>query len=163
MDEANYTVYVTASKLNVRSEGSKDATAVGSLSWGTQVTVTGIVRCNGQTNGWLRIQSGNLTGYVSGQYVSDTKPVATATPAPATATPAPTATPVAPEDDYYPLPTSVAISAPHEEVIIVWPCGDGSGQFYDDAGDRFVDADGYSTFTRVSDGKVYYCVELYYD
>ena len=55
---------VTASYLNVRSEPSSSATLVGVLSKGSTVTITE------RLDGWYKIESNGLTGYVSAEYIS---------------------------------------------------------------------------------------------
>ena len=62
------TKYVTANSLNVRSGAGTNYYKVGSLSKGTQVTV------HSTSNGWSKITSGSVNGYVSDQYLSTTKP-----------------------------------------------------------------------------------------
>ena len=62
------TKYVTANSLNVRSGAGTNYSKVGSLSKGTQVTV------HSTSNGWSKITSGSVNGYVSDQYLSTTKP-----------------------------------------------------------------------------------------
>ena len=55
---------VTASYLNVRSEPSSSGTLVGVLSKGSTVTITE------RLDGWYKIESNGLTGYVSAEYIS---------------------------------------------------------------------------------------------
>ena len=63
------TKYVKASSgLNVRKGPSTSHAKVGKLSHGAQVTVTLT------SNGWSKIESGNISGYVSDQYLSANKP-----------------------------------------------------------------------------------------
>jgi uncharacterized protein YgiM (DUF1202 family) len=59
---------VTASALNVRPEPNTSKPPIASLPNGTQVEV--LLESG---NGWLQIRSGEITGYVSGQYVQWTK------------------------------------------------------------------------------------------
>ena len=62
------TKYVTANALNVRSGPGTNYSKVGSLSKGTEVTV------HSSSNGWAKITSSSVSGYVSEQYLSATKP-----------------------------------------------------------------------------------------
>lgn len=63
------TKYVNvASGLNVRKGPSTSHAKVGKLSHGAQVTVTST------SNGWSKIESGNINGYVSDQYLTVNKP-----------------------------------------------------------------------------------------
>ena len=63
------TKYVNAaSGLNVRKGPSTSHAKVGKLSHGAQVTVTST------SNGWSKIESGNINGYVSDQYLTTNKP-----------------------------------------------------------------------------------------
>ena len=63
------TKYVNAaSGLNVRKGPSTSHAKVGKLSHGAQVTVTST------SNGWSKIESGNINGYVSDQYLTANKP-----------------------------------------------------------------------------------------
>ena len=55
---------VTASVLNVRSEPSTDAERVGTLKKGAEVVI------NETLDGWYLITAGDLTGYVSAEYIS---------------------------------------------------------------------------------------------
>ncbi len=55
---------VTASTLNVRSAPSTDAERVGTLKKGAEVVI------NETLDGWYLITAGDLTGYVSAQYIS---------------------------------------------------------------------------------------------
>ncbi len=57
---------VTASTLNVRSSWSSSSQVLGTLSYGADVTVTGLCE-----NGWVRILFKGQTAYVSGDYVTD--------------------------------------------------------------------------------------------
>lgn len=50
--------------VNVRAKASKDSEAVGKLYAKNVATVLG------EKNGWYKIKSGNVTGYVKGKYVS---------------------------------------------------------------------------------------------
>ena len=55
---------VTASVLNVRSEPGTDAERVGTLKKGAEVVI------NETLDGWYLITAGDLTGYVSAEYIS---------------------------------------------------------------------------------------------
>ncbi len=57
---------VTASSLNVRSLWSANSKVLGSVSYGTDLTVTGLCE-----NGWVQILYKGQVGYVSGEYVAD--------------------------------------------------------------------------------------------
>lgn len=50
--------------VNIRSEASKDSQAVGKLY------KNNVGRVIGEENGWYQIESGNVTGYVSSEYVT---------------------------------------------------------------------------------------------
>lgn len=63
------TMYVTASTLNVRDSWSSGSTQVGTLSYGQAADVTG--KCS---NGWYRINYAGHIAYVSGSYLSSSKP-----------------------------------------------------------------------------------------
>lgn len=69
VSDANETLYVTASLLNVRDSWSTNGTIVGTVSYGQAVTVTG--NCS---NGWKRIQIDGHIAYVSGSYLTGQKP-----------------------------------------------------------------------------------------
>ncbi len=56
--------YVNTSALNVRSGPSTDCDKIGSLSIGTSVTITETL------DGWYQITSGDITGYVSSDYIT---------------------------------------------------------------------------------------------
>lgn len=65
------TVYTTAD-VNVRAAGDINAVIIGGLCAGTSVTETGYT-----SDGWIQIQYNGAAGYVSGDYISTTKPVFT--------------------------------------------------------------------------------------
>ena len=65
------TVYATAD-VNVRSLGSLDAAVIGGFSAGDGITQTGYT-----SDGWVQVQYNQETGYVWGEYISNTKPVFT--------------------------------------------------------------------------------------
>ena len=66
---ADTTKYVTPSEgLNVRKGPSTSYEKIAKLSKGTEVTVIST------SNGWSKIKSGSITGYVSSSYLSSTKP-----------------------------------------------------------------------------------------
>ncbi|WP_339318796.1 N-acetylmuramoyl-L-alanine amidase [Paenibacillus sp. FSL R10-2734] len=58
-----YTAQVYASSLNVRNEPAKNATVVGSIKNGAKVTVTE------DQHGWLKVKTGNTSGWVAGYYL----------------------------------------------------------------------------------------------
>ena len=68
---ANSTVYVTATKLNVRRKPAADGAIMGQLLYGTEVVVLETV------DGWCRIEFEAETAYVSMDYVSLTPPPST--------------------------------------------------------------------------------------
>jgi len=55
---------VATSSLNVRSNWSSDSEILGSVRYGTDLTVTGLCE-----NGWVQVQYKGETAYVSGDYV----------------------------------------------------------------------------------------------
>lgn len=57
---------VLATSLNVRSEPAKQSTIVGSLSYGTIVSVSG------EAYGWSKVRSGKISGWVAGHYLKQT-------------------------------------------------------------------------------------------
>jgi lipoprotein-anchoring transpeptidase ErfK/SrfK len=69
--DVDKTMYVTASSLNVREGPETTYSKIGSLSYTSEVTITGIV----DNFGWYRISYNNKVGYVDGSYLSDTQPV----------------------------------------------------------------------------------------
>ena len=80
---ANKTMYVTTQLLNVRDSWTADSTKVGSLNYNDAVTVTGLC-----SNGWVRIRYDSHTAYVSGSYLSDSRPTSVVDPV-TTTTPSP--------------------------------------------------------------------------
>lgn len=60
------TKYTTAN-LNIRSSASTSSSKIGSIPQGKQVT------CLGSSNGWYKVKYNGVTGWVSGQYLSNTK------------------------------------------------------------------------------------------
>ena len=68
------TMYVTAEWLNVRMAVSTDAQIIGGLGYGDSVKVTGAVQRNGSDTGWYQIKYEGGTGYVSGNFLSSSKP-----------------------------------------------------------------------------------------
>ncbi|WP_028402239.1 SH3 domain-containing protein [Ectobacillus panaciterrae] len=91
----SYQGKVTASALNVRAGIGTSAQIVGKLPNGTVVNVSN------SSNGWLYVTSGNVKGWVSGQYV--TKVMAASTnPAPTTPAARPVATDYKTMDLRYP-------------------------------------------------------------
>lgn len=71
------TMYVNADGLNVRSGYSTTTELIGALTKGQSVQVTGSVQRNGADLGWYQISLNGAKGYVSGEYLSDTKPAQT--------------------------------------------------------------------------------------
>lgn len=57
---------VTASGLNIRSLWSKETDILGTVGYGTDLTVTGLCE-----NGWVQVEYKGKTGYVNGEYVED--------------------------------------------------------------------------------------------
>lgn len=55
---------VLASSLNVRSGAGTSCSRIGSVRMGSTVTILD------EANGWYKISSGSLTGYVSGEYIA---------------------------------------------------------------------------------------------
>ena len=84
------TVYASSQKgLNVRSGPSTNHSRLGTLKYGQEITVTGKTADN-----WYQIQYSGNVGYVNADFVSDTPPANTQTPAvqePAAESPAPEA------------------------------------------------------------------------
>ena len=68
------TMYVTADSLNVRKACSTDSQLLGGYAKGTAVRVTGSVQRNGVDLGWYQVNYEGGTGYVSGEFLSDTAP-----------------------------------------------------------------------------------------
>ena len=62
------TKYVTADSLNVRSGPETSYSKIGSLKFGSEVTITG------KSGIWYRISYSDKTGFVRGDYLSDDKP-----------------------------------------------------------------------------------------
>ncbi|MCC3868666.1 C40 family peptidase [Terrisporobacter mayombei] len=68
-NETSITKYVDASVgLNVRKGAGTSYSVITTLSHGTKVTV------KSTSNGWSKITSGSITGYVSSSYLSSSKP-----------------------------------------------------------------------------------------
>lgn len=57
---------VTTASLNVRSSWSTNGKILGEVTYGTELTVTGLCE-----NGWVQIRYKGETAYVSGEYVSE--------------------------------------------------------------------------------------------
>jgi len=66
----NKHMMVTASGLNIRTLWSKETEILGTVGYGTDLTVTGLCE-----NGWVQVQYKGKTGYVNGEYVEDYKEV----------------------------------------------------------------------------------------
>lgn len=78
--DANYSAWVTATRLNVRAASGTEANIIASLNQNTKVTVTGEVMENGKYIGWSRITMSNgTTGFVAAQFLTTTQPQAKAT------------------------------------------------------------------------------------
>ena len=71
------TMYVTADYLYVRAACSTDSQKLGGFGKGSQVKVTGAVQRNGADLGWYQVKYEGGTGYVSGEFLSDTAPAST--------------------------------------------------------------------------------------
>ncbi|MBQ6322541.1 MAG: SH3 domain-containing protein [Lachnospiraceae bacterium] len=65
------TVYATTD-INVRSGGDLNAAVIGGYSRANAITQTGYT-----SDGWIQVQYNGTTGYVWGEYVSNTRPVTT--------------------------------------------------------------------------------------
>lgn len=77
IQDTNYSAWVTANALNVRSASGTNATIIASLPRDTKVTVTGNVLESGQYIGWSRVKLSNGTvGFVSSQYLTTAQPAA---------------------------------------------------------------------------------------
>ncbi|MDY3250052.1 MAG: SH3 domain-containing protein [Candidatus Choladocola sp.] len=74
VEALNKTCYVTCSSLNVRAGSSGSAEVLGTLAFGSPVSVTGAAKENGAYTGWYQISYQGRTGYVSSEYLSGTKP-----------------------------------------------------------------------------------------
>lgn len=104
--------YVTTSSLNVRSGAGTKFDAIGSVSLGDKVQVTG------SENGWFKITYNGQTGYIGQNFVSETKVEASAqaqSPAPAQvqASPAPAKTETAaPAQSQAPAPAPAKAQTP---------------------------------------------------
>lgn len=70
---ANPVYYVTATKLNVRSEPNTACEILGSLTYGDAVEILGV------ENGWCRISYLGELAYISAEYVSPSQPATTTT------------------------------------------------------------------------------------
>ena len=75
IQDCNYSAWVTATGLNVRSASGTNAKVVGYLTQDTQITVTGEVLSGSRYIGWSRITTPNGTvGYVASQFLTTTQP-----------------------------------------------------------------------------------------
>jgi len=73
--DAARSMYVTAASLNCRAEARMSARAVGSLPWGSELTVT-------QSNGeWSQTSASGMSCWVASRYLSDTAPAERSRPA----------------------------------------------------------------------------------
>lgn len=70
---AHTVVYVTANKLNVRSQPTVNSAILGELLYGQSVEILG------SADGWHTISFGGTTGYISADYVSLTDPAGAST------------------------------------------------------------------------------------
>ena len=68
--------YVNVDKLNVRSTCSTDGTKLGSLGYGEEVMVNGMVTRNGEDYGWYQINYNGSNAYVASEFLSNSKPAA---------------------------------------------------------------------------------------
>ena len=68
------TLYVKASGLNVREGYNTDGEIIGYYESGSEVHVTGSVQKDGKDIGWYQVTFDSETGYVSAQFLSETKP-----------------------------------------------------------------------------------------
>lgn len=68
IQSASGTRYINTQSLNVRACPSADCERLGSLGFGTAITLTG------QSNGWYRIQFNGNEGWVASQYTSASQP-----------------------------------------------------------------------------------------
>lgn len=59
--------YVNVSSVNVRREASTSSDIIDSLTINTEVTITG------EESGWYQVQVGDVTGYISQEYISDSR------------------------------------------------------------------------------------------
>jgi len=69
--------YWLSTVLNLRSTPSKDGSVIGSYPLGTEVHGIATV-----SNGWIKVQVGNATGYMTDKYLSTSKVEKAALPAP---------------------------------------------------------------------------------
>jgi len=81
------TMYVKGTEVNVRAEGSKNGKVVTTVKKDAEVTAYST------KSGWTYIKVGNTYGYISADYLSETKSGATASPS-ATATTSPSSSPI---------------------------------------------------------------------
>lgn len=65
------TAYISESSVNMRKGAGTNYSILKVLSLNSQLTIVG------EENGWYKVKSGNTTGYVSKDYVSDTKTTTT--------------------------------------------------------------------------------------
>lgn len=88
------TTYWLTTVLNLRSTPSKDGSVVGSFPMGTEVRGIATV-----SNGWIKVEAGNSTGYMLGKYLSTSK-VEKAAPKPVAPAPVASAPSYAPYKMY---------------------------------------------------------------
>lgn len=75
VDEKQGTMYATSS-VNIRELPTIDSSKLGMLSYGNEIEISGI--CN---NGWYKVVYGGGDAYISGNYLSDSKPESVVVPA----------------------------------------------------------------------------------
>lgn len=68
VDSQRGTMYATTS-VNIRKEPSKNADKVGLLSYGNEIEISGV--CD---NGWYQVVYGGGVAYISGKYLTESKP-----------------------------------------------------------------------------------------
>ena len=72
VSEASGTVYAT-DLINIRQSPSTDAEVLASATFGSELTRIGVTE-----DGWTKIKTGNVVGYVKTEFVSESKPSAAA-------------------------------------------------------------------------------------
>ena len=101
---AHSVVYVTANRLNVRSQPTVNSSILGELLYGETVEILG------SADGWHTIEFGGATGYISADYVSLTAPADVSTAATTTTTTATTTAPTTTAAGGYPDATIPPLS-----------------------------------------------------
>ena len=87
--------YWLTTVLNLRSTASKEGNALGSFPLGTEVHGIATV-----SNGWIKVQVGNSTGYMAGKYLSESKVEKAVAPQPVASNPVASAPSYAPYKMY---------------------------------------------------------------